>query len=164
MISSFKAVKKETYNLSGGVGNLQDALDNIDARIQEEEIKKTNAITIQNRTNDFLELAARVDRQVATLVDQNKEEFYQENPWARPITDKGDAPWYEKVWDWLRGKGKKAVDKAKQVWEWTKDTAKKLWDGLVEWYEKNKLEIINWSVTILCTIGSIVAIALMPVT
>ena len=162
MISSFKAVKNETHNLSGGVGNLQDALENIDTRIRKEEEKKADAVTVQKKSNDFLELAVRVDRQVATLVNQNKEEFYRVNPWLRPAPPEREKAWYEKAWDAICDVGKAIGDAIGQAWNWVKDTAGKIWDGLVEFYETYKLEIINWGVTLLCVAGSILAIALIP--
>ena len=154
MISSFKAVKSETHNLSGGVGNLQDALENIDARIRKEEEKKADAVTVQKKSNDFLELAVRVDRQVATLVNQNKEEFYRVNPWLRPAPPEREKAWYEKAWDTICDVGKAIGDGIGQAWNWVKDTAGKIWDGLVEFYKEYK-QIID---TILVAVGAVVAV------
>ena len=73
MISSFKAVQSKTYNLNGGVGNLSDALSDVSRRISMEENRKRGAETVQNKSNDFFELAVRVDKDVAALVNQNQE-------------------------------------------------------------------------------------------
>ncbi len=40
VISSFKAVSNYTYALSGGAGNLQDAISDISSRVQHEIEKK----------------------------------------------------------------------------------------------------------------------------
>ena len=154
MISSFKAVKSETYNLSGGVGNLQGALDNIEARIKKEETKKADAVSVQKKSNDFLDLAVRVDKQVATLVNQNKDEFFRVNPWLKPATAEEEKPWYEQAWNWLCGAGEAIADGLEQAWDWVKDTASKAWSGLVEFYNEHK-KIID---TILIVVGAVVAI------
>ena len=164
MIESFKTIKRETYELSGGVGNLQGALDNIDARIRKEETKKADAVSVQKKSNDFLDLSVRVDKQVSTLVNQNKDEFYRVNPWLKPATAEEEKPWYEQAWNWLCGAGEAIADGLQQAWDWVKDTASKAWAGLVDFYKIHKLDIINWGVTILCVVGSILAIALIPVT
>jgi len=164
VISSFKAIQSSTYNLNGGVGSLQGAADDISGRIRLEEEKKEAAIAVQKQSNDFLELAVRVDKQVAADVNQNKDELYRVNPWLRPSASTDDTPWYEDAWNWLCGKGEQFADGLEKAWEWTKDTAKKAWDGLVDFYNEHWYDIINWGVTILCVVGSIVAIALIPVT
>ena len=163
IISSFKAAATQVCELSGGVGNLQSALDEISDRIREEEEKKASADAVQKQSGDFLDLAVRVDKQVASLVNQNKDEFYGTR-WLKPAVAVDDTPWYEDAWNWLCGKGEQIAENLEAAWEWTKDTAQKAWDGLVDFYEKHWYDIINWGVTILCAVGSIAAIALIPVT
>ena len=156
VIDSFKAVRSETYSLSGGVGDLQGALDNINARITQEETKKNAAVQVRQKSNDFLDLAIRVDQDVARLVDKNRDQFYRVHPWLKPasITEE-EKPWYQKAWDWLCGAGETIAEGAKQAWTWIKDTAKKAWDGLVEFYNEHK-KIID---TILIVVGAVLAIA-----
>lgn len=156
VISSFKTVKNETYGLSGGAGNLQGALDDISSRIQQEEAKKADAVTIQQKSNDFFDLAIRVDKQVATLVNKNKDEFYKTNPWLKPVTTTTeDKSYVEQAWDWLCGAGEAIADGLEQAWDWVKDTASKAWAGLVEFYNEHK-KIID---TILIVVGAVAAIA-----
>ena len=164
VISSFKTVRKKIGELSGGVGSLQNAVDDLSERIRQEEKAKEAADTVKKKSNDFLELAVRVDKQVAADVNKNKNQFYEAHPWAKPPVAVDDTPWYEDAWNWLCDTGEKVVESAQKVWQWTKDTAKKAWDGLVEFYNEHWYDIVNWGVTILCAIGSIVAIALIPVT
>ena len=117
VISSFKAVNSKAYDLNGGVGSLQSAVDAVSERIRQEEEKKAAAVTVQKKSNDFLDLAIRVDKQVAILVDQNRDEFYKTNPWLKPAASTDDIAWYGNVWDWLD------------------ETARKAWDGAVKIYE-----------------------------
>lgn len=161
MISSFKAVSSSTYALNGGVGTLQSAVNDISSRVQVEVQKKNDAVAIQKKSNDFLDLAIRVDNQVSTIVNKNKEEFYRVNPWLRPATSVDDeVPWYEQAWNWLCGAGEAITDGAKQVWNWVSDTAVKAWNGIVEFYQEHK-KIID---TILIVVGAVAAIAAVIVT
>ena len=161
MLNSFKIVKQSTVSLNGGVGTLVSAADDIDKRIQKEEVKRNSAIEVKNKSNDFLELAQRVDNNVSSLVNKNKEELYCVNPWLRPAAAvEKEKPWYEKTWDWLCGKGEALVEGAKKAWNWIGDTAKKAWDGLVEFYQEHK-KIID---TVLIVVGAVAAIAAVVVT
>ncbi len=158
IISCFKAIKTETYNLSGGIGNLQGALDEINTRIAAEEERKNNADTIRKKTNDFLDLAIKVDNQVSSLVNQNRDEFYRLNPWLKPPVPESEKPWYEKAWNWLCETGEAIYEGVNNALTWIKDTAKKAWDGLVEFYEEHKKAIA----TVLMVIAAIAVIVLVP--
>ena len=139
MLNSFKIVKQSTVSLNGGAGTLASAVDDIDKRIQKEEVKRNSAIEVKKKSNDFLQLAQRVDNNVASLVDKYKEELYYVNPWLRPVSAiKKEKPWYEKTWEWLCGKGEAIVEEAKKVRNWIGDTANKIWVGLVAFYEESK--------------------------
>lgn len=153
VISSFKAVTARTYDLSGGVGTLQDAVEEINARIRREEDRFQAAQDVRQKSNDFLELAIRVDRQVAELVELNQEEFYQVNPWLRP-PEQEDSPWYEDAWNWLCATGEAVKEGAEALKDWAADTLKNAWNGLVEFYNEHK-KIID---TVLIVVGAITAI------
>ncbi len=156
VISSFKAVSSATYALNGGAGNLQTAVDNINARIQTETQKKADASNVLQKSNDFIDLAVMVDNQVASLVNSNKEEFYQVNPWLKPVvSEEEDVPWYEAAWNWLCDTADAVADAAKQVGAWIKDTAVKAWNAVSEFYQEHK-KIID---TVLIMVGAVAAIA-----
>ena len=155
VISCFKAVSTQTWELNGGVGNLQDALEDISARIREEEEKIASAEAVRKQSNDFLELAIRVDKQVETLVDQHNDAFYRTNPWLQPDVPVEDTPWYRQAWHWVCGVNEAISEGIEAAWNWVADTAKKAWNGLVEFYTENK-KIID---TILLVVGAVAAIA-----
>lgn len=155
MISCFKTVQNDALSLSGGVGNLQGAVDEISQRIRQEEDKLDSAITVQNKANDFLELAVRVDQQVASQVRKNKNQFYQKYPHLEPVDSTEEENWGEKAWAWICGAGEYLGEKLEEGWTWVKDTAKKAWDGLVKFYNEHK-KIID---TILIVVGAVAAIA-----
>ena len=139
VIASFKTIKSSTYSLSGGVGDLQDALDEIDERLRQEEKAKQDAESIGASADGFIQLAVRVDKQVAEAVNKNKEEDYRVMPWlAAAVTPLADRAWYEEAWNWLCGVGEDIAEGAEKAWDWVSDTAQKAWDGLVEFYNENK--------------------------
>lgn len=94
MISSFQAVKNVVYNLEGGIGNLDGAVDSLQRRIYTEENKKHNLSDLSVRFNDFLDLAVSIDRDAAQHVRQNRDEFYRLNEHLRPVIYIEDDGWH----------------------------------------------------------------------
>lgn len=160
ILSAFKTVQNETYNLNGGVGSLGDAVEEIGRRIQAEETKIANAVEVFRETAEFISMAENVDRQVATLVNQNKEEFYQMHPWLRPPKEvEDDRNFLEKAGDYINGKIDEFSNAVEEAWEETKEALKKCWDSVVAFYEEHK-EIINKiAATVLAVAGAVLAIA-----
>ena len=96
LIVAFVAVKNQTCNLNGGVGALQSALDSVQARVNNEIARKEAAIAAQVQVNSFLALTIQIDNQVAVILQQNTEEFYNVNPWLQPASEKS---WWERLGD-----------------------------------------------------------------
>lgn len=144
IISSFTTVKTKTRNASGGVGNMQGALNSISARIKREETKKTAAQTIRKKADDFVGHARQTDRLVADKVKQASDAFYKKYPRLKPASD--DKPWYEQIWDQLC-KGVDAI----------KEGLKNLWDSAVEFYNKHK-KIIDTILTVVLAVVAIVGV------
>lgn len=146
VLASFKVVSNNTGDLSGGVGSLQGAMEDIQARIIQEETALENARNIQTSMNDFLSLAQRVDAQVASDVNQNKADFYGKYPELRSTSSDEEKAWYEKAWEALCGVGEAIKESVEDGLEVIADTLKNAWDGLVEFYENNKERI--WQILI----------------
>lgn len=135
VITSFKTVKQKTVSMSGGVGNLQGAVDQIDRRIKTEEAKVEKMEAVGKRFADFLVNTVKTDKRVANMVRQNKEEFYKVNPWARPpVPPFKETDGFGKAMAWLFQKGKdlvgdfkKGIDTVKDV---LSDTTSKCWNGI----------------------------------
>ena len=155
VIASFKAVSNNTGDLSGGVGSLQGAMEDIQARIIQEETALENARNIQTSMNDFLSLAQRVDAQVASDVNQNKADFYGKYPELRSTSSDEEKAWYEKAWEALCGVGEAIKESVEDGLEFIADTLRNAWDGLVDFYNEHK-KIID---TVLLIVGAIAAIA-----
>lgn len=150
MISSFQAVKNFTYNMNGGIGNLQSAVDQIDARTSNEESKTNGLEGIQRKANSFIELTRKVDEKVHDLVNHNKHEFYEVNPWSRPPQTEEEKKWYEKAGEWICQKGeeiKETFNSIKDaVIDWSHsvaDTLSKAWNNAVEWCKEHKQQLIE---------------------
>ena len=159
MISSFKAVRTATYNLNGGVGSLSAAVGQVNSRVNTEENRKSGAETVQKKTNDFLDLAMRVDRSVASMVKQDRKELYGKYPGLKPSLEQWVQDHLSDAWKWLCNKGQAVVDGAKQALITIKDTVKKAWDSVVAFYEEHK-ELIGKVVgTVLIVVGAVAAIA-----
>lgn|GEM_PF-2290777 len=172
VIDAFKAVRTSTYNLSGGVGNLSGAVSDLSTRITEEEQNKNSATEIRRQSNEFLDLAIRVDKQVATLVKQNSEKFYQVHPWLRPPVPEEDKPWYEKAWETLCGTVSDVVENVKAAWEglkefvgetWekVKSTAKALWTSVSTWVKEHLADIIKVTALIVLAVASVALTAVI---
>lgn len=155
VISSFKTIESSTYNLNGGTGSLQGAIDDVTARINQEETKLQEAKNIQKKTNAFVELASRVDKSVAASVNKNKEEFYKVNPWLKPsVHTEDNTPWYENVWNWLCNTSENIVNGVRNLGNWISDGVRKIWDCIVDFYQEYK-KIID---TVLIVVGAVLAV------
>ena len=140
VIDSFADIRESTCNLNGGVGDLSNALGYIEDRIAEETQKLEDEVDCANDIYSFLELAKYVDKSVSQEVRQNKEAFYQVNPWARPPATQPED-------DTLWGVLKKGFN---DLLEWGRDTERKIakfasdaWEGLKDFIDENKEIIAN---------------------
>ena len=126
--STFKAVKSRIYEMDGGVGSLQTAVDQIDERVSKIEEKKVEKVgTAVQSLGAFLHNAIRTDQTVSRTVALQNEKFYQANPWAIPPAPPRKKKWYEKLYDALKAAGKAIKNAVTKAIDWIVDTAKKAW-------------------------------------
>lgn len=171
MISSFQAVKNFTYNMNGGVGNLQSAVDQIDARTSNEESKTNGLEGIQRKANSFIELTRKVDEKACGLVNRNKHEFYEVNPWSKPPQTEEEKKWYEKAGEWLCNAAQTISDGINNIKDtvvgWGKaaiDTISKAWNSAVEWFKEHAGSILKLAISALIVISLVAVIVLCPYT
>lgn len=138
VISSFKTIQSQTSNLNGGMGTLEEACNHISARIQAEENKLQATREVKQKSQEFVDLAIRVDKSVAKLVDKNKDEFYRVNPWLKHDFTDDLKDFIESAKNWLIDRGKEIVDDVKNAIKWIGDTAKKIGRSIADFYEKHK--------------------------
>lgn len=144
VISAFQTVKQRVYNMSGGVGNLQGAIDDIQNRINMEERKKQALATVSQKATNFFELTLEIDTKVHDTISSREKKFYEDHPHLKPPDPPEEKGFIEKAKDWC-------INQAENL--------KKAWDGLVEWYTENKETIKKIITTTLIVVGSIIAIA-----
>ena len=117
LVSALQSIRSYTYSMNGGVGILQDAVSNLDARLQAEEAKKSSLTSTKTKIGSFMEYVVKIDAQVADAVDQNQEEFYRVNGWARPSAVVTIIEsWYSKVKKWLLRGFENATDYLTHSW------------------------------------------------
>lgn len=120
LINSFSNIINKTNNLNGGVGALSIGLGYVQKRKEAEVSWKIAMENVKSKTDSFIQIALRVDADVATMVCNSREEFYQTNPWLRPQTPSSN-------WDNILEK----------IWDTAGDTISKCWDGIIEFYSSN---------------------------
>ena len=145
VVSSFQVVKTFSNHMNGGIGSLQNAVDQIDSRMQQEEAKADALKTAQKKSEDFLELVHTIDEKVSILVNRNKHDFYDKNPWAKPPQEDNVKKYCDKIKDYVCKNIEKLKEGlkniAKTVIKLNKDfidTVSKAWDNVKNWYEENK--------------------------
>lgn len=167
MISSFKAVRTATYNLNGGVDRLAGAVNQVSARERTEENRKSGAENVQAKANSFLDLAVRVDKQVESMVNQDRKELYGQYPSLKPSPGQWAKDRLSDAWDWLCSVGKGIAEAGKLVWNGLKDTIAKAKDIIVDFYHKHEKVfkvigiIAGAALTIALVVGSGGALALL---
>ncbi len=141
VVSSFKAVESQVHNMSGGAGNLQEALDHIENRIKNTDEKKIEKLeNAGQRFAMFIVNTVNTDKRVAETIALANKEFYNENPWAIPPKPK---KWYQKVGDWFKGVGKKIGSAFKKAATWLADKVKKAWNATVNFIKKHYKTILK---------------------
>lgn len=145
VVSSFQVVKTFSNHMNGGIGSLQNAVDQIDSRMQQEEAKADALKTAQKKSEDFLELVHTIDEKVSILVNRNKHDFYDKNPWAKPPQPDKAKSYYDKAKDYVCKKVQQVKDGIKniakaaiQINKSIADSISKTWDSIKSWYEENK--------------------------
>ena len=104
VIDSFKAVKSKIYNMDGGVGNLQTAVEQLDERINKVDSQRVEKIN---------------------LAMQNLGAFLHTVRMADQKAGKAIAGAFKKAVDWV-------VDCAKKAWTATKNFIVKHWKAIVK--------------------------------
>jgi len=152
---SFVSARNSIYNMNGGVGRLQPAVESIGRRISNEEDKITNLEDTQRQINEFIKNTEATDKRVSEIVDKNKDEFYKVNPWAKPSIQDTVKKWLEKAKKWLVSTVKAAIDFRKKMLQKLKDfgqavvdTIKKGFESTIAWIKEHKQQLIEIAIGI----------------
>jgi len=85
LTSTLLNIVERTNSLKGGSTPLVSAASQlIRNRMQAEENRRTNMLSVKQKTNEFINTTTQVDKNVATIVKSSTEAFYRANEWARP--------------------------------------------------------------------------------
>lgn len=144
VLSGFKTVQNAISNVRGQDPKLVRAAEHIANRIESDNEKKERLNEFKNDYTAFVENTVKTDQKVALIVEQNKEKFYQINPWLRPLQEKWYQRWYENAEKFLIGSVDKVIDQVAKVWKCA-----------VEFYQKNQ-KLIHSIATALEAIAVIV--------
>lgn len=103
-LSSLQTIKQFSYSMNGGVGSLQDAVDSVSSRMEQEETTKNNLIAVRTKLEEFLTAVQTIDTEVSEKVTQNEEEFYRVTGWKKPAGVIDLDKWFENARKWLNDK------------------------------------------------------------
>lgn len=84
VIESFATVKKSVCEVTGGLGNLSEAVSMLNDRMQRDEQDRLYLYEVKKESQTFLDLAKEVDRSVEKMLNQSRKQFFAQNPWLRP--------------------------------------------------------------------------------
>lgn len=110
MTSGLNILKQGIYNMNGGVGCLQNALDNIGFRVTQAETHNSNLSQVKQKTEAFITFTRNVDKTVSGMVSSNNEEFYKVNSWANPSISINPSSGLLEIFDEWISRGKQWID------------------------------------------------------
>ena len=149
----FKEVKSKIYDMDGGAGELQSAVDQIGERqAKVEKVAEERIKTSGERLAMFLQNARAVDKKVANMVAVNQAELFRLHPDLippAPVKKKKKSLW-QRFKDACKKVGRAIVKGVKKAVDWIKDTAKKVWKKTVEFCKK------HWKAIVKIVVGVVV--------
>lgn len=125
--SELLGLKNKSLKVNMSVCNLDDVVSAISASVQTQEQKTESLELFQKSSEQFISDAARVDSNVAVIVNQRKDDFYSNYNYLKPSCEKN-------VWE-------NFLDGCEKVGEWCKEH----WKALVT------VAIVIVAVALICT-------------
>jgi hypothetical protein len=96
------SIKKKVLSVDSTICNLDNVISDIQASTQLQEDKEESLEALQKNFKNFVEDIVRIDYDVADLIRQRKEEFYNKYSYLRPESDRS---WLDKAGEWLKSAG-----------------------------------------------------------
>ncbi len=109
--SELTLFKNQCQSVNKNICNLDDVISSISTSTQTQEQKVTVLDSFSKNVEQFASDVDRIDSNVADIVNQNKDDFYDKYHYLKPDCEKG---WLEKGWDDFKSGCSKA-------WEWCKE-------------------------------------------
>lgn len=99
-IDSLNKVRNSLNSIAGGIQNLSSAGQYLDYRIKSEENKLEKLDGFARKVNIFLSNTIATDKNVASIIADNQEKFYNQYAWLRPSVVEEKSWWEQRVEDW----------------------------------------------------------------
>lgn len=96
--SELSALKSKTLTINKSVCNLDDVISSIQASTQTQEQKITSLETFDQNSEQFIADATRIDSDVADVVKQRKDEFYDKYYYLKPEREKNLKEKWDDFW------------------------------------------------------------------
>lgn len=135
-IESLQKTNVKFNNLSGGVQRLSGAQQSLQNKITVAKVKKANLENIIIQATNFCSNTITTDKNVACKMRTNRENFYNQYPWARP-PEPEQKSWFEKK-----------VEDLNEFFQSAKETLKNVWQGIVEYVKEHAVEIIVGTIAV----------------
>ena len=108
------ALKSKVLKINQSICSTDDVISSIQASSQTQEEKITSLEAFQQKSEEFIENTARVDREVAEVIRQRKDDFYEQYNYLKPKSEKN---WFENTVDDVGKWYKKAGEWCKEHWK-----------------------------------------------
>lgn len=153
---AFKAVRSDISNMTGGAGNLEPALEQLEQRDAKVEAVKAEKIDLAvTSLGAFLHTVKTADQRASQTVGELNEKFYEANPWAVPPKPPRKKKWWEKLRDFFKKVGKAIAGAFKKAVDWVVGVAKKIWTTVKNFVVK------HWKAIVKIVIGVVVIAGLV---
>lgn len=100
------ALKNKSLKIDQSICDMEDVVSSIQASTQIQEEAEDSLDAFREDTEQFVEEAARIDREAADVIRQRKDEFYDQYYYLKPECEKGDWEKFcdgcKKAWEWCR--------------------------------------------------------------
>ena len=154
VIDSFKAVKSKIYNMDGGAGNLQTAVEQLDERINKVDSQRVEKVDLaMQNLGAFLHTVRMADQRAAQTISASNALFYEANPWAIPPPPPKKKSVWQRIKDAFKKAGKAIASAFKKAVDWVVNCAKKAWTATKNFIVKHWKAIVKIVVGIVVIAG-----------
>lgn len=103
-------LQNKSLTINKSVCDLDEVVNSIKASTKTQEDKIVSLDTLKSQSEEFVSEVVRIDEDVADIINERKDEFYEEYSYLKPECEKS---WREKAGEWFGS----AVDWCKDNWK-----------------------------------------------
>ncbi|AEV67526.1 Protein of unknown function (DUF1557) [Acetivibrio clariflavus DSM 19732] len=108
--SELSSLRRKALNINKSVCNLDDVISSIQSSSQTQEKKITTLETFGSKSEEFISEAVRIDGEAAAVINERKDDFYEEYYYLKPDCEKSG-------WEKFRDTCKSVVDWCRENWQ-----------------------------------------------